>query len=151
MKQLIELKYGRFRLSDDEFYDFFTQNDSLKFERDAHGNIFIIPNTGGTTEIMNSEINFEFVGWNRQSKLGKVFDSSTTFRLPITAAHSADVAWVNNDSSLFFKIANIKIFDKLTLQNFPKAFQLSGNSPTTYSPLLPPFWYYPRRGGRLVY
>jgi Uma2 family endonuclease len=95
MGQYVGLKYDRFRLSDDEFYDFCTQNDALKFERDAKGNILILPNTGGITGIMNSEINFEFVGWNRQAKLGKVFDSSTTFRLPSSAARSADVAWVN--------------------------------------------------------
>lgn len=98
MGQYVELKYDRFRLSDDEFYDFCIQNDGLKFERDAKGNILIMPNTGGITGIMNSEINFEFVGWNRQLRLGKVFDSSTTFRLPSSAARSADVAWVNNET-----------------------------------------------------
>ncbi|MDZ7936240.1 MAG: Uma2 family endonuclease [Emticicia sp.] len=97
MTELIELKYDRFRLSDDEFYDFCTQNDSLKFERDAKGNIIIMPNTGGITGNLNFELNIEFGIWNRQAKLGKGFDSSTTFRLPSTAARSADVAWVSNE------------------------------------------------------
>ena len=98
MEQLVALKYDRFRLSDDEFYDFCTQNDSLKFERDANGNISIMPNTGGITGSYNAEITADFAIWNRQSKMGKVFDSSTTFRLPSSAARSADVAWVNIES-----------------------------------------------------
>jgi Uma2 family endonuclease len=98
MGQYVELKYDRFRLSDDEFYDFCTQNDSLKFERDAKGNILIMPNTGGITGNLNFELNIEFGIWNRQAKLGKGFDSSTTFRLPSSAARSADVAWVNNEN-----------------------------------------------------
>jgi len=96
MGQYVELKYDRFRLSDDEFYDFCTQNDALKFERDAKGNILIMPNTGGITGNLNFELNIEFGIWNRQAKLGKVFDSSTIFRLPSSAARSADVAWVNS-------------------------------------------------------
>jgi Uma2 family endonuclease len=96
MGQYVELKYDRFRLSDDEFYDFCTQNDALKFERDAKGNILIMPNNGGITGNLNFELNIEFGIWNRQAKLGKVFDSSTIFRLPSSAARSADVAWVNS-------------------------------------------------------
>ncbi len=35
--------------------------------------------TGGETGSYNSEINADFVIWNRQTQLGKVFDSSTCF------------------------------------------------------------------------
>lgn len=97
LEQVIELKYDRFRLSDDEFYDFCHQNDNLTFERDADGNISIMSNTGGITGNLNSELNYELVSWNRTHKLGKVFDSSTTFRLPNSAVRSADVAWVSNE------------------------------------------------------
>lgn len=98
MEQTVALKYDRFRLNDDEFYDFCVQNDNLKFERDSSGNIYIMANTGGITGNMNAELSYEFVGWNRSAKLGKVFDSSTTFRLPSTAARSADVAWIKNEN-----------------------------------------------------
>jgi Uma2 family endonuclease len=36
--------------------------------------------------------------WNRREKLGKVFDSSTGFRLPNGAIHSPDVAWIRRES-----------------------------------------------------
>jgi len=50
--------------------------------------------TGGETGSYNSEINADFVIWNRQTKLGKVFDSSTCFKLPKGGDRSPDVAWV---------------------------------------------------------
>lgn len=93
--ELIELKYDRFRFNDDEFYDFCVQNDGHKFERDANGNIFIMANTGAKTGILNTELNIEVGIWNRNSKLGKVFDSSSTFILETTAARSPDVAWLS--------------------------------------------------------
>jgi Uma2 family endonuclease len=96
--ELIELKYDRFRFNDDEFYDFCRQNDGHKFERDANGNIFIMVNTGGKSGILNSELNFKFVSWNRNLKMGKVFDSSSTFILASNAARSPDVAWLSNET-----------------------------------------------------
>jgi Uma2 family endonuclease len=85
------------RMTDDEFYEFCQLNDQTKFERDAFGNIIIMPNTGGITGIKNSELNADIVIWNRKSKLGKVFDSSTAFRLPSSAVRSPDAAWVSNE------------------------------------------------------
>jgi Uma2 family endonuclease len=85
------------RMTDDEFYEFCLLNDEIKFERDAFGKIIIMPNTGGITGIKNSELNADIVIWNRKSKLGKVFDSSTAFRLPSSAVRSPDAAWVSNE------------------------------------------------------
>lgn len=93
----LELHYKRFRLNDDEFYDFCTQNDELKFERDSHGNIIIMPNTGGKTGELNSALNAELFIWNRKFKLGTVFDSSTAFKLPTSAVRSPDVAWISKE------------------------------------------------------
>lgn len=53
-----------------------------------------MPNTGGETGDRNSELNFQLRLWNKQHQLGKVFDSSTAFRLPSTAVRSADSAFV---------------------------------------------------------
>jgi Uma2 family endonuclease len=50
--------------------------------------------TGGETGNYNSEINADFVIWNRQSKLGICFDSSTCFQLPSGANRSPDVSWI---------------------------------------------------------
>lgn len=53
-----------------------------------------MPPTGGETGIRNSDLNAQLVIWNRQTKLGKVFDSSTEFRLPNGAKRSPDASWV---------------------------------------------------------
>ena len=97
MEDVIELRYDRLRLNDNEFFEFCGQNDALSFERDANGTILIMSNTGGETGDRNSEINFQLRGWNKQYKQGRIFDSSTAFRLPSTAVRSADAAFVTNE------------------------------------------------------
>lgn len=57
----------------------------------------LISPTGGETGNRNSEINAEFVIWNRQTKLGKVFDSSTCFKFPNGSYRSPDVSWVKKE------------------------------------------------------
>lgn len=78
--------------TDDEFFEFCRQNDHLKFERTAQGDIIVMALTGGKTGKVNSELNAEITFWNRREKFGIVFDSSTGFRLPDTSIKSPDVA-----------------------------------------------------------
>ena len=80
--------------TDDEFYAFCQENRDLKFERTAQGEIIIMSPTGGITGSRNSEIVSALSNWNRQKQAGKVFDSSTGFRLPNGAVRSPDAAWV---------------------------------------------------------
>ncbi len=44
--------------------------------------------------IRNSDITTDLNLWNRQTKLGKVFDSSTEFKLPSGAYRCPDASWV---------------------------------------------------------
>ncbi|MBE9223985.1 Uma2 family endonuclease [Phormidium sp. LEGE 05292] len=82
------------KLTDEQFYQLCRANPDVKFERNATGEIIIMSPTGGETGNFNSEINADFVIWNRRTKLGKVFDSSTCFKLPNGADRSPDVAWI---------------------------------------------------------
>ncbi len=84
-------------MTDDEFYYFCQENNELRFERDATGNIETMGQTGGETGERNSELIIDLGNWNRQSKLGYVYDSSTGFRLPSGATRSPDAAWVLAD------------------------------------------------------
>ncbi|MGK7874422.1 MAG: Uma2 family endonuclease [Xenococcaceae cyanobacterium] len=84
-------------LTDDQFYQLCRSNPDVKFERNAKGELIIMPPTGGETGNHNSEINADFVIWNRQTKLGKVFDSSTCFKLPNGADRSPDVSWIKQE------------------------------------------------------
>lgn len=84
-------------LTDEQFYDLCRANAELRIERTANGELIFMPPTGGETGSFNSEINADFVIWNRRTKLGKVFDSSTCFKLPNGADRSPDVAWIKQD------------------------------------------------------
>ncbi|MFD2574304.1 Uma2 family endonuclease [Spirosoma soli] len=81
-------------MTDDEFYFFCQENADYKFERDASGNIKPMAQTGGESGIRNSELTAELTIWNRKSRSGFVFDSSTGFRLPNGATRGPDAAWI---------------------------------------------------------
>jgi Uma2 family endonuclease len=81
-------------ITDEQFYELCQVNPDVKFERSATGELIVMPPTGGETGSYNAEINADFVIWNRQTRSGKVFDSSTCFKLPQGGERSPDVAWV---------------------------------------------------------
>lgn len=60
----LELHYKRFRFYDDEFFDFCTQNDDLKFERDEEGSIYAMPNTLGKIGRLNAKLVQRVLNWN---------------------------------------------------------------------------------------
>jgi Uma2 family endonuclease len=81
-------------ITSEQFYQLCAANRELKLERTAKGDLIIMPPTGGETGKRNSDINFELNLWNRQTKLGIVFDSSTCFKLPHGGDRSPDAAWI---------------------------------------------------------
>jgi Uma2 family endonuclease len=84
-------------LSENQFFTLCQQNPDLKIERSPQGELIIMPPTGGETGRKNAELIADFIIWNRQSKLGIVFDSSTCFRLPKGGDRSPDVAWLKKE------------------------------------------------------
>jgi len=87
----LELKID---LTDEQFLQLCQNNQALKFERTATGDLIIMPPTGGTTGDRNADLTFQLRAWNRQHRLGKTFDSSTGFKLPNGADRSPDAAWI---------------------------------------------------------
>lgn len=81
-------------MTDDEFFYYCQENPDHKFEREADGTIVVLGQTGGETGKRNSDLIIDLSIWNRGTKLGFVFDSSTGFVLPSGAARSPDAAWV---------------------------------------------------------
>jgi len=84
-------------MSDEELFNFCAQNKNLKIERDHNKQIFIMAPTGFYTGKFNTNIITELSNWNRKSKTGEVFDSSTGFLLPDEAIFSPDASWVSNE------------------------------------------------------
>ncbi|MDA0268636.1 MAG: Uma2 family endonuclease [Cyanobacteria bacterium] len=84
-------------LTEEQFYTLCQANPDIKFERNRRGNLILMAPTGGGTGYRNSELNADFVIWNRQTQLGKVFDSSTCFHLLGGSDRSPDIAWVRQE------------------------------------------------------
>ena len=95
--EAVVLNIKNVELSDDQFYQLCQINEDWKLEQTAKGELIIMPPVGAISGNRESEFNADVVIWNRQSKLGKVFSSSTVFTLPNGGNRSPDVAWIANE------------------------------------------------------
>mgnify|MGYP002654475771 CR=1 FL=1 len=91
----VTLKLDTVNLTDEQFYRLCLVNGDRPLERNAQGDLIVMPPVGGLSG--NREANFiaDLVFWNRRTGLGKVFSSSTIFRLPNGGDRSPDAAWVS--------------------------------------------------------
>ena len=81
-------------LTDEQFYQLCIHNPDLTLERTAEGVLIIMSPVGGESGEREADLITNLAIWNRQSKLGKVFSSSTLFKLPGGGERSPDAAWV---------------------------------------------------------
>jgi Uma2 family endonuclease len=81
-------------LTDEQYFQLCLNNRDLRFERNANGDLIIMPPTGGETGNRNIEIAYQLQAWSRQNNLGIAFDSSTGFKLPNGADRSPDASWL---------------------------------------------------------
>jgi len=82
------------KLTREQFFQLCIANPDLQLERNANGEIVIMPPVGGETSSWNSDISADIGNWNRQNLKGKVFDSSGGFSLPNGADRSPDASWI---------------------------------------------------------
>jgi Uma2 family endonuclease len=82
------------RLTDEQFYQLCMANRDLKLERNKEGELIVVSPVGGESGNQEADLIVDVGNWNRQTQLGKVFSSSTIFRLPNGADRSPDVAWI---------------------------------------------------------
>ncbi len=81
-------------LTDEQFYRLCQVNQDWQLERTAKGELVIMPPVGGQSGNREADLITDLTLWNRQTQLGKVFSSSTIFRLPKGGDRSPDAAWV---------------------------------------------------------
>jgi len=81
-------------LTDDQLYELSRINRDLRMERNARGELILMPPTGGETSERNAEITMQLRLWSKGDGTGATFDSSGGFRLPNNAVRSPDAAWV---------------------------------------------------------
>jgi len=84
-------------LSDEQFYQLCQNHRDLKFERTVQGELVIVSPVGGEGGSHEADLIGDLVYWNRHTQLGKVFSSSTCFKLPNGATRSPDAAWIRWD------------------------------------------------------
>jgi len=94
MTNTVILSLENVGLSDEQFYHLCQVNQNWQLERNAKGELIIMPPVGGVSGSHEADLISVLWLWNRQTQAGKVFSSSTIFRLPQGGSRSPDVAWV---------------------------------------------------------
>ena len=82
------------KISDSKLEALSRDNPDARLETDCNGNLIFMPPTSSETSEKNSDLIIQIGNWNRQYKLGKVFDSSGGFKLSNNAVRSPDVSWI---------------------------------------------------------
>jgi Uma2 family endonuclease len=91
---LLDVQSITLRVTPEEFEKLCQDNPDRSFELTATGELIVMPPVGGESGNSELELGGELFVWNRQTRLGKIFSSSTVFVLPNGAQRSPDAAWV---------------------------------------------------------
>lgn len=90
----LKLDLQHVHLTDEQFYQLCINNPEWNIEQNAKGALIVMPPVGGESGEREADYIIDLGNWNRQTQLGKVFSSSTIFRLPNGGSRSPDAAWV---------------------------------------------------------
>ena len=82
------------KLTHEQFYELCMANKDVAMERSPQGELIIMSPVGGESGEKEADYIIDLGLWNRQTRLGKVFSSSTVFKLPGGGDRSPDAAWV---------------------------------------------------------
>ncbi|MGB3207057.1 MAG: Uma2 family endonuclease [Crinalium sp.] len=85
------------KLTNEQFFQLCQDNRDLRFERNANGDLIIMPPTGGETGNRNGRLTQQLYNWTDVDGTGIAFDSSTGFKLPNGADRSPDASWISLD------------------------------------------------------
>jgi Uma2 family endonuclease len=84
-------------LSEEAFFEFCQLNRDLRIERDADGNLLVMPPANSETSRRNASLTIKIGIWNERQQFGEVFDSSSGFTLPDNSILSPDVSWIQKE------------------------------------------------------
>jgi Uma2 family endonuclease len=90
----LQVDLKQVHLTDEQFYQLCINNPELDIERSAKGVLIFMSPVGGESGNQEMSLGGELYIWNKQTSLGKVFSSSTIFKLPGGGDRSPDAAWV---------------------------------------------------------
>ena len=83
------------RVTHEEFEKLCHDNPDRSFELTATGELIVMAPAGWESSERNLSLGTDVEIWNRQTKLGRAFDSSGGFTLPNGAIRSPDVTWID--------------------------------------------------------
>jgi Uma2 family endonuclease len=83
-----------FKVTPEQFEQLAYAEQLTRIELTKDGELLIMSPTGGEAGEKNFNLYIDLGIWNRQTKLGKAFDSSTIFVLSNGARRSPDVSWI---------------------------------------------------------
>jgi Uma2 family endonuclease len=90
----LTIDFRQVHLTDEQFYQLCISNPEFNIERNAAGILILMSPVGGDSGNREMELGTDLSIWNRRTNLGKVFSSSTIFKLPGGGDRSPDAAWV---------------------------------------------------------
>ena len=88
------LNLSSLKLTDEQFYQLCITNPEQPLELTSEGVLIVMPPVGGETGNREADLLIDLGIWNRQTQRGKVFSSSTVFKLPLGSQRSPHAAWV---------------------------------------------------------
>ena len=97
MMTVINLSAFTDKISDRDLEKLCADNPETRFETTSTGRLIIMSPKGSESGRKNGQLFFQIELWNKQSKLGITFDSSTGFKLSNGATRSPDVTWIRLD------------------------------------------------------
>ena len=84
-------------LSDEQLLEVCSLNDDIRIERNAQGELELMPPASGDTSNQNFDIITDLGIWVRADGTGVGFESNAGFTLPDGAMRSPDAAWILKD------------------------------------------------------
>jgi Uma2 family endonuclease len=84
-------------LTDEQFFQLCQNNQDLRIERTAQGELIIMPPTGWGSGNRNGRLTQRLFNWTDANGAGVAFDSSTGYKLPNGANRSPDASWINRE------------------------------------------------------
>ena len=97
---LIDIHSITLRVTHEEFEKLCQDNPEQSFELTASGELIVMAPAGYESSEKNGDLFGELWIWNRQTKIGRAFDSSGGFTLPNGAVRSPDVTWIEKSKLL---------------------------------------------------
>jgi Uma2 family endonuclease len=84
------------KMTDEELDLFSRENKPYKFEKNPDGSLVVSEPTHSLTSQQNNEILYQLTKWNKETRLGRCFDSNAGFYLPDKSLKSPDAGWISN-------------------------------------------------------